>query len=82
MELEELNTESSELSLVRAAQEGDREAFGQLARRYERAVYSIALRRLGNHAERRKFARKCWSARCRRSRSSGSRRLLVRGSAP
>ncbi|MGD9649112.1 MAG: RNA polymerase sigma factor, partial [Pirellulales bacterium] len=37
--------------LVRAAQEHDREAFGLLAERYERAVYATALRRLRNHAE-------------------------------
>jgi RNA polymerase sigma-70 factor, ECF subfamily len=36
---------------VLAAQDGDREAFGELVARYERAVYAIALRRLGNHAE-------------------------------
>jgi RNA polymerase sigma-70 factor (ECF subfamily) len=51
MQLEELTTERRELSLVLAAREGDREAFGQLAQRYERAVYATALRRLGNHAE-------------------------------
>ena len=39
------------LNLVIAAQDGDREAFGQLCVRYERMVYSIALARLGNHAE-------------------------------
>ena len=32
-------------------QAGDRDAFGALSQRFERAVYSIALRRLGNHAE-------------------------------
>ena len=37
--------------LVRAAQDGDRQAFGQLVERYSRAVYAIALRRLRNHAE-------------------------------
>jgi RNA polymerase sigma-70 factor, ECF subfamily len=37
--------------LVRAAQRGDRQAFGQLVERYERAVYATALRRLGNHNE-------------------------------
>jgi RNA polymerase sigma-70 factor (ECF subfamily) len=51
MELQEINSEPTESSLVVAAQHGDREAFGQLACRYERAVYAIALRRLGNHAE-------------------------------
>ena len=39
------------VSLVRAAQEGDADAFGELVERYERAVYMIAFRRLGNHAE-------------------------------
>jgi RNA polymerase sigma-70 factor (ECF subfamily) len=38
-------------SWVVAAQNGDREAFGRLVERYERAVYATALRRLGNHAE-------------------------------
>jgi len=38
-------------SLVRAAQQGDRQAFGRLVARYERAVYLTALRRLANHAE-------------------------------
>jgi RNA polymerase sigma-70 factor (ECF subfamily) len=46
-----LITERTETSLVLAARAGDREAFGELARRYERAVYATALRRLGNHAE-------------------------------
>ncbi|HEX3725096.1 MAG TPA: sigma-70 family RNA polymerase sigma factor [Pirellulales bacterium] len=51
MELQEATTEITDFSLVRAAQQGDRSAFGQLAQRYERAVYGTALRRLGNHAE-------------------------------
>ena len=37
--------------LVRAAQRGDREAFGQLFERHERLVFASALRRLDNHAE-------------------------------
>ena len=37
--------------LVEAAQAGDRDAFGELATRFEPMVYSIALRRLGNHSE-------------------------------
>ena len=36
---------------VRAAQRGDGAAFGRLVKRYERAVYAAAFRRLGNHAE-------------------------------
>lgn len=37
--------------LVRAAQAGDREAFGELFERFERHVFSIALRRLRNHTD-------------------------------
>ena len=37
--------------LVRAAQRGDREAFGQLVVRFERTVFAIALRRLGDYNE-------------------------------
>ena len=44
-------TEETTASLVLAAQGGDREAFGRLALRYQRAVYATALRRLGNHSE-------------------------------
>lgn len=51
MQLQEETTELTDYSLVLAAQQGDREAFGELAARYERAVYATALRRLGNHAE-------------------------------
>ncbi len=36
---------------VRAAQRGDRQAFGQLVERYQRAVYLTVYRRLRNHAE-------------------------------
>jgi RNA polymerase sigma-70 factor (ECF subfamily) len=37
--------------LVEAAQAGDRDAFGELATRFEPMVYAIAVRRLGNHSE-------------------------------
>jgi len=37
--------------LVRAAQDGDRQAFGRLIERYQRVVYATVYRRLGNHAE-------------------------------
>ena len=47
----ETSAEEELVNLVVAAQEGDRAAFGQLCVRYERMVYSIALARLGNHAE-------------------------------
>ena len=49
-----LETEEDTTSLsflVAAAQAGDREAFGELATRFEPMVYAIALRRLGNHSE-------------------------------
>lgn len=38
-------------TLVEAAQDGDRQAFGELASRFEGMIYSIALRRLGDHSE-------------------------------
>jgi RNA polymerase sigma-70 factor (ECF subfamily) len=47
----ETETETTLEYLVAAAQDGDREAFGDLATRYEPMVYSIAMRRLGNHSE-------------------------------
>jgi RNA polymerase sigma-70 factor (ECF subfamily) len=42
--------------LVLAAQAGQREPFGELARRFERAVFATALRRLKNHAEAQELA--------------------------
>jgi RNA polymerase sigma-70 factor (ECF subfamily) len=47
----ETDEETSLEFLVLAAQAGDREAFGELATRFEPMVYAIAVRRLGNHAE-------------------------------
>ena len=38
-------------TLVLESQTGNRAAFGRLCVRYERMVYSVALTRLGNHAE-------------------------------
>jgi RNA polymerase sigma-70 factor (ECF subfamily) len=51
MELQEITNERTDRNLILAAQAGDREAFGQLAQRYERAIYATAFRRLANHAE-------------------------------
>jgi RNA polymerase sigma-70 factor (ECF subfamily) len=39
------------VELVRAAQAGDRQAFGELFERYERHVLAVALRRLGDYNE-------------------------------
>ena len=47
-----LDTDKTELiRLVRAAQKGDRAAFGTLFERFERHVMAIALRRLGDYGE-------------------------------
>jgi len=43
-------------TLVDWAQTGDREAFGELAKRFEGMVFAIALRRLGNHTEAQELA--------------------------
>ena len=43
--------EATVAQLVRMAQEGDREAFGELFERYHRHVLATAMRRLGDHAE-------------------------------
>lgn len=43
--------ETSTADLVLAAQEGDTGAFGELASRFERMVYSVCWQRLRNHAE-------------------------------
>src|SRR5947207_13077376 len=46
------DTDKMELiRLVRAAQRGDRQAFGELFERFERHVMAIALRRLGDYGE-------------------------------
>ena len=42
---------ASVTQLVLAAQAGRREAFGELFERFERHVFSIAMRRLGNYNE-------------------------------
>ncbi|MGE0758086.1 MAG: RNA polymerase sigma factor [Pirellulaceae bacterium] len=42
--------------LVRAAQHGNRDAFGELFRRYERTVVAVAVRRLGDYDEAQELA--------------------------
>ena len=41
----------TETQLIIAAQRGDRQAFGTLAMRYQRAIYTAALRKLGSDAD-------------------------------
>ena len=48
--------ELSIIALVAAAQAGDRDAFGELFRRHEAQVLSVAYRRLGNHDEAQELA--------------------------
>ncbi len=50
-EFENDNTHNDQTQLVRAAQQGDRDAFGRLFEQFQRVVCAIAFRRLGNHAE-------------------------------
>jgi len=45
------NDDTELTQAVRAAQAGDRQALGTLIERYQRAVYAIVYRRLGNDAE-------------------------------
>jgi RNA polymerase sigma-70 factor, ECF subfamily len=45
------NDKTELIRLVRAAQRGDRQAFGDLFERFERHVMAIALRRLGDYGE-------------------------------
>jgi RNA polymerase sigma-70 factor (ECF subfamily) len=45
------NDKTELVALVRAAQSGDRQAFGRLFERFERHVLTIALRRLGDYGE-------------------------------
>lgn len=48
----EKDEDYSELAaLVRLAQDGDRDAFGQLVEQFERTVHAICLRKLGNPSE-------------------------------
>lgn len=51
MSLLQDNEQQCVISLVRAAQSGDRSAFGELFKRYERQVFADALRRLGDYNE-------------------------------
>ena len=51
-----INEQTELPELVLAAQEGDREAFGLLAVRFEQMVFGTALRRLGNRAEAQELA--------------------------
>ncbi len=43
------STDSSDRDLIRRAKEGDRRAFGDLVRRYQRKVYALCFRLGGSH---------------------------------
>lgn len=45
-----------EFGLIRAAQQGDEEAFGELVKRYQQRVYAIAYNMTGNHSDADDFA--------------------------
>lgn len=45
------DAETQRVRLVVAAQNGDRQAFGQLVEMFQGAVYAVAFRRLSDHAE-------------------------------
>jgi RNA polymerase sigma-70 factor, ECF subfamily len=51
MTTDTLETQRELIEWVRAAQQGDRAAFGQLFERYERRIFAIAMRRLGDYDE-------------------------------
>jgi len=48
---ESIDEQTSLQELVLAAQAGEREALGEIARRFQGVVYATALRRLANHGE-------------------------------
>ena len=50
-DIENEDPQTVQAALVTAAQQGDREAIGRLFEKFQRAVYAIAFRRLGDHAE-------------------------------
>jgi len=50
-EIDTLDSQTVQARLVSAAQQGDREAFGRLFEQFQRVVFGVAFRRLGDHAE-------------------------------
>jgi RNA polymerase sigma-70 factor (ECF subfamily) len=51
MTTDTLEAQRELIEWVRAAQQGDRAAFGRLFERYERRIFAIAMRRLGDYDE-------------------------------
>jgi RNA polymerase sigma-70 factor, ECF subfamily len=49
--MQKTNAQDDLIRLVQTAQTGDRAAFDQLFRRYERSVFGVILRKLGNYVE-------------------------------
>jgi RNA polymerase sigma-70 factor, ECF subfamily len=46
-----MSLEKDDFVLVRAARDGDQEAFGELVRKYQGKIYSLAYGMVGNHAD-------------------------------
>lgn len=46
-----MSSEREDFDLVRACREGDQEAFGELVRKYQGKIYSLAYGMVGNHAD-------------------------------
>ena len=46
-----MSLEKDDFSLVRATRDGDQEAFGELVRKYQGKMYSLAYGMVGNHAD-------------------------------
>jgi RNA polymerase sigma-70 factor, ECF subfamily len=46
-----MSLEKDDFQLVRASRDGDQEAFGELVRKYQGKIYSLAYGMVGNHAD-------------------------------
>ena len=46
-----MSLQKDDFELVRATRDGDQEAFGELVRKYQGKIYSLAYGMVGNHAD-------------------------------
>jgi len=46
-----MSLKKDDFELVRASRDGDQEAFGELVRKYQGKIYSLAYGMVGNHAD-------------------------------